>query len=219
MPPPAEVVVEQSGAAKDQATRQMALLETEVETLRVRVTELEADNKKWRQLIGRDSLTGLPNKVSLFRIEMPKILRALAEPYPCIAIGLDQISKVNLEHGWPMGDRMLKASAKGLQKFLQEGDGLSRIGGSNFVLAGCMDGNTARQRAAEIRRSLGTSTVQVDDTTLPLASSLGVVTVTQKSGNSETEMAAAVFQALINTLYKAKEKGGNTAEIYNSTRF
>jgi GGDEF domain-containing protein len=82
-----------------------------------------------------------------------------------------------------------------------------------------MDGNTARQRAAEIRRSLGTSTVQVDDTTLPLASSLGVVTVTQKSGNSETEMAAAVFQALISTLYKAKEKGGNTAEIYNSTRF
>ncbi len=155
----------------------------------------------------------------MFRIELPKILRTLSEPYTCIAIGLDQVAKVNLEHGWLMGDRMLKASAKGLQKFLQEGDQLYRIDGSNFVITGKMDGNAARQRATDMRRSLGTLTVQVENTTLPLASSLGVVTVEQKATKSDAEIAASVYQALITTLYKAKEKGGNTAEVHNITRF
>ena len=219
-PKPADEDIEEgTQAERDKATRQMSLLKEEVETLKERVKDLEDDNKKWRQLIGRDALTGLPNKVTLFRIELPKILRTLSEPYTCIAIGLDQVAKVNLEHGWLMGDRMLKASAKGLQKFLQEGDQLYRIDGSNFVITGKMDGNAARQRATDMRRSLGTLTVQVENTTLPLASSLGVVTVEQKATKSDAEIAASVYQALITTLYKAKEKGGNTAEVHNITRF
>jgi len=216
-----EAEEEGTAAEKDQATRKVPVLEGEVTTLKEQVKELEADNKKWRQLIGKDLLTGLPNKLTLFRINLPKVLRALVQsgPVSCIAIGLDHVSKVNTEHGWNIGDRMLKESGRGLRRFLKEGDELYRLDGANFVLTGRMDSNTARQRAAEMRRTLGTANIKVDDMSLPLASSLGVVTVERKVGDSDMEVVDAVYNALLATLYRAKEKGGNTAEVHNSTRF
>jgi GGDEF domain-containing protein len=117
------------------------------------------------------------------------------------------------------GDKMLRASAKGLRKFLQEGDELYRMDGANFVLAGPMDNNAARQRAAEMRRALGGSTMRVEETTMPLTSSLGVVSVEHSSGESASDSANAVYAALLKTLCQAKQKGGNTAEIHNGTRF
>ena len=212
---------EQAGSEKDQRTRQITVLTEEVEQLKGRVEELVVDNKKWRQLIGRDTLTGLPNKITLFRILLPKVMREFSSsgPFSCIAIGLDQLGRVNNDFGWLMGDKMLCASARGLRKFVQEGDDLYRMDGANFVIAGCMDINTARQRAAEMRRALGGSMVRVDETTMPLASSLGVVSVEQKTNSSDSESANAVYAALLQTLYQAKQKGGNTAEVHNVTRF
>ena len=218
---PAEPEDDVGGSERDRMTRQITLLTDEVGGLKTRLVELEADNKKWRQLIGRDALTGLPNKISLFRIQLPKIIRGFPgeAPFSCIAIGLDQLGKVNLEHGWLMGDKMLKASARGLRKFLQDGDELYRMDGANFVLTGRMDGNAARQRATEMRRALGGSTIRVDETSMPLAASLGVVSVEQKVGESDAEIANAVYGALIKTLYRAKEKGGNTLDVHSVTRF
>ena len=52
-----------------------------------------------------------------------------------------------------------------------------------------------------------------------MASSLGVVTVERKVGESDTKVANSVFEALKNILYKARDKGGNTMEIHSGTRF
>ncbi len=213
---------ESAGPERDRMTREIVVLTQEVGTLTERVVELEADNKKWRQLIGRDALTGLPNRISLFRIHLPKVIRefASAGPFSCIAIGLDQLIKVNQDFGWPIGDKMLQASARGLRKFVQDGDDLYRLDGANFVIAGPMDQNVARQRATEMRRALGGSSVRVDDTAMPLASSLGVVSVEQTSGRgSDAESANAIYTALLQALYQAKRKGGNTVETHNITRF
>jgi len=222
-PAPATSTAAEEGttAQQDQEIRKLSVLVKEVGTLKDQIKDLEADNKKWRQLIGRDSLTGLPNKLTFFRINLPKELRALPEsgPISCIAIGLDHVLKVNREHGWETGDRMLKESGRGLRRFLQDGDELYRLDGANFVLSGKMDSNAARQRAAEMRRTLSTANVRVGDLSFPLASSLGVVTVERTAGESDTEAGDAVYNALLSTLYRAKEKGGNTAEIHNSTRF
>lgn len=212
---------ELEGSERDRMTRQITVLTDELTQAKGQLESLEADNKKWRQLIGRDALTGLPNKISLFRIQLPKIMREFtsAGPYSCIAISLDQIGRVNQDFGWLMGDKMLRASAKGLRKFLQDGDELYRMDGANFVIAGPMNGNSARQRGTEMRRALGGSTVRVEETAMPLASSLGVVSVEQKVGDSDTDCANAIYTALLQTLYEAKSKGGNVCEVHNSTRF
>ncbi|MDA0335560.1 MAG: GGDEF domain-containing protein [bacterium] len=211
-----------AGPERDRMTREIVVLTQEVGKLTERVVELEADNKKWRQLIGRDALTGLPNKISLFRIHLPKVIREFASsgPFSCIAISLDQLVKVNEDFGWPMGDKMLQASARGLRKFVQDGDDLSRLDGANFVIAGPMDQNVARQRATEMRRALGGSSVRVDETAMPLASSLGVVSVEQTTTRgSDAESANAIYAALLAALYQAKRKGGNTVETHSVTRF
>ena len=212
---------DRSVSERDKATRQISTLTQQVGDLKQRLVELEEDNQKWRSLIGRDALTGLPNRIALLSIQMPKIIRAFPEggPFTCIAIGLDQVAKVNLEHGWTMGDRMLKASAKGLRKFCTEGEELYRMDGATFVITGRMDGNAARQRVSEMRRALGGSSVRVEETAMPLASSLGAVTVEQKVTTSDKEVMNAVYAALLRTLYKAKEQGGNRAEIHGITRF
>jgi diguanylate cyclase (GGDEF)-like protein len=212
---------DRSVSERDKATRQISVLTEQVTDLKQRLEDLETDNTKWRQLIGRDALTGLPNRVALLSIQMPKIIKAFPDggPFTCIAIGLDQVAKVNLEHGWMMGDRMLKASAKGLRKFCGEGEELYRMDGATFVLTGRMDGNAARQRISEMRRALGGSSVRVEETAMPMSSSLGAVTVEQKITSSDKDVMNAVYAALLRTLYRAKEKGGNTAEIHNITRF
>ncbi|MBT4099206.1 MAG: GGDEF domain-containing protein [Gemmatimonadetes bacterium] len=212
---------DRSVSERDKATRQISVVTEQVTDLKQRLEDLETDNTKWRQLIGRDALTGLPNRVALLSIQMPKIIKAFPDggPFTCIAIGLDQVAKVNLEHGWMMGDRMLKASAKGLRKFCGEGEELYRMDGATFVLTGRMDGNAARQRISEMRRALGGSSVRVEETAMPMSSSLGAVTVEQKITSSDKDVMNAVYAALLRTLYRAKEKGGNTAEIHNITRF
>jgi diguanylate cyclase (GGDEF)-like protein len=216
------VVIEDGAVGDlDQATRQVAILQGEVTQLQGRVEELEEDNKRWRQLAGRDAVTGLPNKTMLFRLVFPKILKGLKNtgPYSCIAISLDQVGKVNEGHGWMMGDKMLKESSRSLRRFAAEGEELYRLDGAHFALVGPMDNNTARQRAADMRRRLARASLQVDDSQLPLVSSIGVVTVERILSGALAEVSNKVYEALLHVLYRAKEKGGNTVEIHNSTKF
>jgi diguanylate cyclase (GGDEF)-like protein len=212
---------EKSFGSLDQATRQVNLLKDELTALKGRLESVEEDNKKWRQLAGRDMLTGLPNKTMLFNLILPKAIKQLKDsgPLSCIAIGLDHVDKVNQGHGWLMGDRMLQESAKGLRKFLADGELLYRLDGANFALVGSMTNNVARQRAADMRRRLAAATVQVDKTQLPLISSLGVVTIERTTGGSVADLANAIYQSLVSTLYRAKDKGGNTVEVSNNTKF
>ena len=204
------------------ATRQVNVLQEEVESLRERLKDLEEDNKKWRQLAGRDTtVTGLPNKMTLFRLIVPKTLKGLNKggPFSFIGISLDQVAKVNEGHGWVVGDRMLKESVRSIRDFVVEGEDLYRLEGAHFAIFGAMDNNIARQRAADMRRQLSRTSVQVGKTQLPLVSSVGVVTVERLLAESVNEASKNIFEALLATLYRAKEKGGNTVEIHNSTKF
>ncbi len=205
----------------DQATRTVAILEGQLGELQVRVQELEEDNKKWRLLAGRDAVTGLPNKTMLFRLIVPKTLKDVKNtgPVSCIAIGLDQVAKVNEGHGWMMGDRMLKESARSLRRFVAEGEELYRLDGAHFVIFGPMNNNVARQRATDMRRKLSRANLLIDDMQLPMTSSIGVVTVDRILSNGLAEIANKVHEALLKTMYQAKEKGGNTVVIHNVTKF
>ena len=205
----------------DQLTRQVNIFKEENTTLRERVKVLEEDNEKWRQVLGKDPLTGLPNRIFLFRISLPKILRTLQEsgPLSCIGLALDQVAKINTEQGWQMGDRMLQEAVRALRTLLAEGEELYRLDGVNFAIFGKMGNLQAKQRGVDLRRQLAGAKVQVDKTTMPLTASLGVVTVEKQLGASQVEASTAIFQALIEMLGRAKQKGGNTVEVYPNTRF
>ena len=113
---------------------------------------------------------------------------------------------------------MLKESGRSIRDFVV-GEDLYRLEGAHFAIFGAMDNNIARQRAADMRRQLSRTSVQVGKTQLPLVSSIGVVTVERLLAESVNEASKNIFEALLATLYRAKEKGGNTVEIHNSTKF
>jgi len=205
----------------DQLTRQVNIFKEENTTLRDRVKVLEEDNEKWRQVLGKDPLTGLPNRIFLFRISLPKIIRSVQEsgPLSCIGLALDQVARINAEQGWPMGDRMLQEAVKSLRTLLAQGEELYRLEGVNFAIFGKMDNLKAKQRGIDLRRQLAGASVQVEKTAMPLTASLGVVTVEKQVLPSQAEAAAAVFQALVEMVGRARQKGGNTVEVYPNTRF
>jgi len=114
---------------------------------------------------------------------------------------------------------MLKESVRSMRYFVAEGEELYRLDGAHFAIVGAMDNNVARQRAADVRRKLSRSSVQVDQTQLPLISSIGVVTVDRLLGETVNKASKSIFEALLATLYRAKGKGGNTVVLHNSTKF
>ena len=114
---------------------------------------------------------------------------------------------------------MLKESVRSLRHFVIEGDELYRLDGSHFAIVGTLDNNIARQRAADMSRKLARASVQVDKTQLPLVSSIGVVTVDRLVSESVNESSNKIYEALLAALYQAREKGGNTFVIHNSTKF
>ncbi len=218
--PPAK---EQVGEGAGQSVRQAAILQQEVDRLQERVKELEEDNKRWRQLAGRDALTGFSSKAMLVRFALPKLLKQLAKsgPYSCYAISFDEFARVNNGHGWSIGDKMLKESARSLRKLSQEADGDEwyRLDGAHFALVSRGDNNVARQRSSDLRRKLSKVNVQVDQTHIPLISSIGVVTVERALSDSLGDVSNKIYEALMQSLSKAKGKGGNTVDIFNATKF
>ncbi len=209
------------GRDLDQARRKVTVLEEELDSLKEKVGRLEEDNKKWRQLAGRDATTGLPNRNVLFRLMIPKILKSTqtTNPFSCIAISFDQVAQVNRGHGWLAGDSMLRESVRVLRRFAGEGEDVYRLDGAHFALAGPMSNNAARQRAIDMRRQLSQASVQVEKNQFPLTASLGVVTIEQVVASSSDEAASGIFDALLSALYRAKGKGGNKVEVHGGTKF
>ena len=223
----ADLVAESASRAEmpqadlDGIMRKTALLEEELEVLKERHKTVEEDNLKWRQLAGRDALTGLGNKIMLFNVVLPKILKKL-EPgrsFSCIAIGLDQLGQVNLKFGWKTGDQMLLETVKNLRRLTKEGEELYRLDGAIFGFLCPGSGDEKGVRATELRRHLAQTNVKVANNHLPLISSVGVVSVERRGSASASEAAAAISKALFQILFKAKDQGGNTVEIHSSKHF
>lgn len=221
-PEAAPVVADRVGQVQlDQARRQTAVLEQEVTELRERVKALEEDTRRWRQLAAKDPVTGLPNRNVLVRLVIPKVMRSIDTigPFSCVGIRLDGVAEANQRWGWEAGDRMLQESVRAVRPFVAEGEELYRLDGVQFALVGPMSTTAARQRANDIRRQLAKSLIEVEKVQLPLVASLGVVTVERVAVADDGAAASAVVLALLSTLYRAKEKGGNTVEVHGETRF
>jgi diguanylate cyclase (GGDEF)-like protein len=190
-------------------------LESQVHELREQVAELTADNEKWRALVGKDTLTGLFNKITLFRVVLPKALVKLetAGPFSFIAITLDEVAQANLDHGWFMGDRLIKLAVRRLAHFVGPDEELYRLDGTQFVITAKLDDNAGLVRATDIHQQLAQDRIDVDQITMPMRASIGVVTTKTMHGKDTLEMANAIYQGIVKVLYLARENGGNKVEF------
>jgi diguanylate cyclase (GGDEF)-like protein len=157
-----------------------------------------------------DSLTGLLNRESLLNLLFQETDRTqrLGSQLAFLLLDLDQFSRVNREHGYDGGDRVLRQLASRFRRFLRSYDVTGRCGGDQFLVAmpGCTH-EDARSMAARLRDCVSERPFDILQTTISMTASIGIA---QSGGRSPlTVLREAEF-----ALGRAKLAGGACARWF-----
>lgn len=158
-----------------------------------------------RNQMVKDSLTGLLNHVALKERLGAEVSRARRSGVPlCFAmLDLDHFKSVNDRHGHPVGDRVILALARLLQRRLRRSDVVGRYGGEEF---GVVLPETGLDDAMDLLDRL-----RVDFSRLPHHGA-AAFTATFSAGVAllgEHRDGAALCEAADAALYRAKAEGRN----------
>src|SRR5438270_646072 len=161
-----------------------------------------------------DDLTGLANRM-LIRDRLSSAVRNASRVRERVAVMLldvDGFKSINDIHGHPAGDNVLWQLSRRISETLQEGETLGRFGGDEFVVIceGIPDDAAVADIAA---RLLATSRQPVDVPTgqTRVSASVGIV-VSASGDDADTLLRDADI-----AMRRAKERGGDTAEVFNLT--
>ena len=104
-----------------------------------------------------DPLTGIMNRVSIWRVLEREIRRVerYRHPLAMIMLDIDHFKAINDAHGSAVGDQVLKTLAGEIKKNIREIDLFARIGGEEFlILAPETDSEKAHTLAEKIRETV-----------------------------------------------------------------
>jgi diguanylate cyclase (GGDEF)-like protein len=152
-----------------------------------------------------DRLTGLLNRDSILRLLFVETDRAqrLNTPLTLVLLDLDSFSRINADHGYQAGDRILQELARRFQRYLRSYDLIGRCGEDEFLIAlpGCTS-EEAYTLAQRVKRSILYRPFPVGDNMLTLTASAGI---SHSRGRSPLVVLREAEQALAN----AKLSGRN----------
>ncbi|WP_394129243.1 diguanylate cyclase domain-containing protein [Shewanella maritima] len=192
--------------------RQMALdIRAGREELEARVADRTADlaqaQAKAVHLANHDAVTGLANRMSIRR----QIDQQLAKQHPfCLLfIDLDGFKAVNDKYGHAIGDSLLVAVAKRLNRHLFIDDVLARYGGDEFLVLMPGTANISdAQQAAEKLLSILEQPFEMDGYIVIIGACIGI-TVSHTEIKSSDELIHHADQAM----YQAKHNGKNQVYV------
>ncbi|MBN1424284.1 GGDEF domain-containing protein [Candidatus Fermentibacteria bacterium] len=164
----------------------------------------------FRDLSNQDDLTGVGNRRFLshaLRTEFSRARRYGREMTYAI-VDLDHFKRVNDRHGHPIGDFVLRATAKALTASTRESDTVARWGGDEFVLLLPETGVSGAQELAERCRAAIRATVAAE-TGIGITSSVGIASMRHEGLHSPDDLARIADTAL----YAAKQAGRNRVVI------
>lgn len=149
-----------------------------------------------------DALTGLNNR--RFLDEHFEQLRE--EGFTSLAaLDLDHFKSINDTYGHDVGDAVLRAVGKALNRVLDIDTIAIRVGGEEFALM--MRGEAIRQRAEAYRQAIASAVADLVDIDRPVTASMGLIEATM-ADLPETDF-ATLYKRADGLLYKAKESGRN----------
>ncbi len=125
----------------------MILLTRSFALFQSRFAQVQDHGAAMEQLAHTDTLTGLPNRLSL-ETALKRALRA-KKPFAVIFIDLDRFKRINDTQGHAAGDELLIGVAERLGRAVRPQDTLARVSGDEFVLLA--HGVQAEQAALEDR--------------------------------------------------------------------
>ena len=160
-----------------------------------------------------DSLTGLLNREALLNVLFQETDRTqrLGSRLAFFLLDLDQFSRVNREHGYDGGDRVLRLLATRFRRILRSYDVTGRCGGDQFLVAmpGCTH-EDARSMAARLRDCVSERPFDILQATVMMTASIGVA---QSGGRSPL----VVLREAELALSRAKLAGGACARWFPAT--
>ncbi len=175
--------------------------------------QLAEANAHLRQLVYKDSLTGLYNHryfQELMDMELSRATR-YGKPLSLILFDLDHFKGINDEHGHPAGDQVLHSVAGLAESSVRQCDSVTRYGGEEFaVILPETDIRGALQVGERIRRCVEKMRLSNGEAVLSVTVSLGVTAwEPEKDPISKSDMISAADRAL----YQAKRSGRNRIRV------
>ena len=206
---PADVVEGLDAGANDFVAKPFDDAELEVR-LRVgrRIAELE---ERLRISALNDPLTGLWNRRAsraFLEREAAKARRDNTST-AVVVIDLDHFKRINDSYGHPVGDEVLRETAKRIRGCLRSYDALARDGGEEFLLILPNTGERDALMAAErIRQVIGAAPMSTAAGRVPVTASFGVAVASGIDVDGD-----ALVKAADEGLYRAKKAGRNRTQI------
>jgi diguanylate cyclase (GGDEF)-like protein len=158
-----------------------------------------------------DTLTGLLNRRSVIeRVNSFIILSQRTDaPLSVAVIDLDHFKNINDTYGHPTGDIVLKIAANTIDTHRRSSDIAARFGGEEFIIVMFNTQTTEALSVCErVRSELEAVMPSVDDNTIPITASIGMVSLNSTSANFET-----MYRLADRALYQAKHNGRNRTVV------
>jgi diguanylate cyclase (GGDEF)-like protein len=201
-----------SARGADTSTETIAALHAEIErlrgALRAAENELASERATVRELTVSDELTGLINHKELTRLLAYEVTRARRYKHPLslLLVDVDDLARINAEHGAPMGDEVLRSVAAVLRANLRPVDRPARYGGAELaVLLPDTFANDGVQVAERLRGLVSEAAARTKSaaTTRPKVTiSVGVAGIHESEKSSDELLHAATV-----ALKEAKARG------------
>ncbi len=177
-------------------------------------TELLKAKEQLNYLIHHDSLTNLPNQLSLR--ERFKHMQFTCTGEQCVitvlCLGLDRFNQINDNLGHSFGDLLLKAVASRLTSYISSPNAIARLNTDKFaiILATTEDKQDASNIAQNILSRIS-QTFFLNDQEIFITASIGLAIYPRDGADIEHLLRSA------NTaLNKAKQQGGDQHEFYTA---
>ncbi|MFQ6575595.1 sensor domain-containing protein [Pseudomonas sp. UM16] len=184
------------------------------------VSQLKNAQAQIRHLAYHDPLTNLPNRALLMDRLSQQI--ALLKRHnlrgALLFLDLDHFKHINDSLGHPVGDTVLKIITARLEASVRLEDTVARLGGDEFVvllsgLEGSRDEVTEKVRElADTLRELLAEPMSLDGQRLQVTPSIGVALIPDH-GSTPADLLKRADIAL----YRAKDSGRNTTQLFHST--
>jgi diguanylate cyclase (GGDEF)-like protein/PAS domain S-box-containing protein len=179
------------------------------------ITDKKAIEMKLELMAHFDDLTGLPNRV-LFYDRLNKSLshaKRNNNTFALLFMDLNKFKKVNDNFGHNAGDILLKMIAKRFSHCLREVDTVARLGGDEFaiILTSINESQNAAFVSQRIIACFEKPFFVRKDIECNIGISIGITVYPSDGHDADTLIKNADV-----TMYRAKEKGGNSYQFYNS---
>jgi diguanylate cyclase (GGDEF)-like protein len=155
-----------------------------------------------------DWMTGALNKSYFIRKAEEELEKSIRNNIPLtfILIDLDNLKEINDTLGHLAGDKVIRAFAQRLKRFIRKVDLIGRFGGDEFMVM--LSHKTERQACivAERLKKTMKRPVEYENSKVLITFSMGIVQIKEHQKKTDmTKLLATADEAL----YEAKSKGGN----------